>query len=329
MRFSVFIIIIIGLAILVGTGYANDKNEFVTWEGIGPDKWVSTWLIRRHIAPDATIQFIKTGETPKSGTAYDIPSIPPYVRNAKTITFENLIKGYQLNDPILNQISTIIRDIEINYWGGSQSVATPFVEKSYRGLQMKYGRESVPQSCYYQLFDALYNYLKSVPEPENINIAELEKALTIDSSCGSVKNITVESDKKYVSEWHPKKILGFLGAGDKVVFIDTRETDEFDEGHIPGAINIKLRDIDGELPVEVRDADVVIPYCVKDFRGFEVAKRLKQLGARKVGLMNPWGISGWKAVGLPVVGTRGFQQQDALEKLKTCVNQPAKCIKDV
>jgi len=315
------------LVLIESTVYANDKQEFVTWKGIGPDKWVSAWLIHRHIAPDAKIRFIDTGETPASGVAFDIPGIPPYIRNAKQITYENLVSGYKLKDPGLDEISTIIRDIEINFWGGKQSAAAPLVETAFRGLQLKYGRESVPQNCYFQLFDALYDHINKYSG--KIILSRLEQALAIGSHCGSVTNVTVESDKKYVAEWHPRKILGFLEAGDKVVFIDTRETDEFEEGHIPGAINIKLRDIGGELPPEIKDADVVIPYCVKDFRGFEVAKRLKKLGVRKVGLMNPWGISGWKANGLPVAGTRGLQQQDAMERLKTCVNQPAKCIKDV
>ncbi len=318
------------LAILVGiegAAYANAKEGFVTWKGIGPDKWVSAWLIHRHIAHDAKIRFIDTGKTPVSGIAFDIPGIPPYIRNTKQITYENLLSGYQLNDPGLAEISTIIRDIEINFWGGEQSVAAPLVETAFRGLQLKYGRQNVPKNCYFQLFDALYKHINE--NPGKIILSKLEQALAIGSHCGSVTNMTVESDKKYVAEWHPRKILGFLGAGDKVVFIDTREADEYEEGHIPGAINIKLRDIGRKLPPELKDADIVIPYCVKDFRGFEVAKRLKKLGVRNVGLMNPWGISGWKANGLPVAGTRGLQQQEAMEKLNACVNQPAKCLKDV
>lgn len=318
------------LAILVSiksTVYANDTTEFVTWKGIGPDKWVSAWLIHRHIDPGAKIRFIDSGETPASGVAFDIPGIPPYIRNAKQITYENLVSGYQLKDPALAEISTIIRDIEINFWGGEQSAAAPVVETAFRGLQLKYGRQSVPQSCYFRLFDALYGHINE--NSGKIILSQLEQALAIGSRCSSVTNMTAESSKKYIEEWHPRKILGFLGAGDNVVFIDTREADEFEEGHIPGAINIKLRDIGGKLPPELKGADVVIPYCVKDFRGFEVAKRLKKLGVRKVGLMNPWGISGWKANGLPVAGTRGLQQKDALERLKTCIEQPARCIKDV
>lgn len=306
---------------------ADNTTEYVTWAGIGPDKLASAWLIHRHIDPGAKIRFIETGETPTSGIAFDIPEIPPYVRDSKQTTFESLLSGFKIAHPTLKQISEIVYDIEVNFWGGKQSEASPFVENAFRGLQLKYGRESVPQSCYFGLFDTLFSHFEK--NSGAIYSSALERELAHDRRCGSVKNTTVDSDKKYVAEWSPQEILGFIGAGDKVVFIDTREPDEFEEGHIPGAINIKLRDIGGELPPEVINADVVVPYCVKDFRGFEVAKRLKQRGVKTVGLMNPWGISGWNATGFPVAGTRGLKEHEALQRLQVCVNRPAECIKDV
>ena len=71
---------------------------------------------------------------------------------------------------------------------------------------------------------------------------------------------------------------------------------------------------------------MVIPYCVKDFRGFEVAKRLKLLGAQSVGLMNPYGISGWRASGLPVSGTAALPDYEGARRLQACVEQPSVCI---
>ncbi len=319
--------VLLSLCFSISTVFAASTTEYVTWTGIGPDKWSSAWLIHRHIEPGATIRVIETGRQPESGMAFDIPEIPPYFRDAKRTTYESLIAGFAVKNPLLKQIGGIIHDIEVNFWGGKQSVAAPLVESAFRGLQFKYGRESVPQSCYFGLFDSLYTYLDG--SAGNIQISNLEQAIKHDSRCGSVKHMTADFDKKYVTEWKPQEILAFLNAGDTVVFIDTRESDEFEEGHIPGAINIKLRDISGELPLAVKNADVVVPYCVKDFRGFEVAKRLKDLGVKTVGLMNPWGIAGWKSVGLPVSGTRGLQPLEAIQKLEDCVKQPSECIKEV
>jgi rhodanese-related sulfurtransferase len=305
----------------------KDAAEYVTWKGIGPDKWASAWLIHRHIDPGATIRFIETGRQPASGVAFDIPDLPPYVRDSQRTTYENLLSGYRVENALLIRIGAIVHDVEVNFWGGEQSPASPFVEHAFRGLQLKYGRENVPRACYFQLFDALYDYMQT--SKGDIAGAALERALQQDPRCGSLATTTTGEDRKYVAEWRPGEILGFIGAGDRVVFVDTRESDEFREGHIPGAVNIRLRDIGRVIPPGLEHADVVIPYCVKDFRGFEVAKRLKQLGVKNVGLMNPWGISGWKKTGLPVAGMRGFTEQEAVRKLDICVNQPAACVNGV
>lgn len=319
---SLFLVSILMLA--SGAVFAGQK-DYVTWTGIGPDKWASAWLITRHIDPGASIRIIPTGTPPTGGIPFDIPEASSYYRNASHTAYERLIEGYGIDSGILIKIGKIIRDIEVNYWGGQQSVAAPFVEAAFRGLQFKYGRESVPQSCYFQLFDHLHGYLAE--NAGQTNISTLQNLELHDSSCGSVQNVTVASDKKLVNEWKPLQLLSFIDAGDKVVFIDTRESDEYEEGHIPGAINLQLRKIvGGPLPDEVINADVVVPYCVKDFRAFEVAKRLKRMGIKNVGLINPWGISGWKATGLPVSGSRGLTENDASQRMQDCINKPAECI---
>ncbi len=325
---SPFLIFTIAILVLVnGSVFADKPSEYVTWTGIGPDKWASAWLIHRHLDPGAKIRVVETGTTPTTGVSFDIPGIEPYFRDSQRTTFESLLSGFKVQNSLLIDIGQIVHDIEVNFWGGKQSEASPFVEHAFRGLQLTYGRESVPQSCYFQLFDALLHFLEQ--NPETHRKSALEQALAHNRQCGSVKNSTTDLDKKYVAEWHPRELLRFIGAGDKVVFIDTREIDEFEEGHIPGSINIRLRDIGRALPPEVQGADVVVPYCVKDFRAFEVAKRLKELGVTNVGLMNPWGISGWNAIGLPVAGTRGLQEAEAMQKLEMCINNPTTCMKDV
>jgi len=304
----------------------SQQNQFVTWQGIGPDKWASTWLISRQIDPKTQVQFIEVGTQPTSGIAFDIPTIPPYIRTGTQTTYETLIGGYQLTDATTIEVGQIIRDIEIDSWGSSQSNISLYVEDAFRGLQFVYGREHVPANCYFELFDKLYRYLQNGADKENG--PAIEQTLNQDRSCASAKQTPKIDDHKFVAEWRPEQVLNFIGAGDKVVFIDTRETDEFEEGHIPGALNIKLRDLDQPLPPEIKNADVVIPYCVKDFRGFEVAKKLKLQGIKRVGLMNPWGITGWKAVGLPVTGSKALNKKDAEIRLQKCADKPEGCIKD-
>jgi rhodanese-related sulfurtransferase len=90
--------------------------------------------------------------------------------------------------------------------------------------------------------------------------------------------------------------------GKPIVFVDVREPAEFAEEHLPRAVSLPARDMPEEF-AEVIDTDAtVIPYCLKDFRGFEGARRLRELGVRDVRLLAGVGIEGWKAEALPTAG---------------------------
>lgn len=86
----------------------------------------------------------------------------------------------------------------------------------------------------------------------------------------------------------------------RVIYIDTREKEEFDEGHIPGAWNIPLRKVSQLTKQQMdllRNADIVVPYCIKDFRGYEVARELQRLGISQVKLIDGFGLTAWKKNG--------------------------------
>ncbi len=113
----------------------------------------------------------------------------------------------------------------------------------------------------------------------------------------------------------PQKLVERIQAGEKIMFVDVRQPEEYAPEHIPGAVNIPSGELvarSGELP---RDA-VLIPYCNMDFRGFVAARDLVQAGL-KVALMQERGLYGWAGQGLPVAGTKsGQSDQQALAKLQ-------------
>lgn len=110
-------------------------------------------------------------------------------------------------------------------------------------------------------------------------------------------------------------IKDLVQQGKRVIFVDAREEAEFNEEHLPGARNIALRDIKAEKLDELRRADVVIAYCLKDFRGFEVARRLGEAGVGNVKIMQPYGLNGWKGEHLPTAGPSRATDADAWERL--------------
>jgi ArsR family transcriptional regulator len=86
---------------------------------------------------------------------------------------------------------------------------------------------------------------------------------------------------------------------DMVTVLDVRPEDEFAVGHLPGALNIPLAELErrlGELPA---DREVIAycrgPYCVLSF---EAVAALRERGYRVHRLED--GYPEWKAAGLPV-----------------------------
>jgi sulfur-carrier protein adenylyltransferase/sulfurtransferase len=84
------------------------------------------------------------------------------------------------------------------------------------------------------------------------------------------------------------------------VFLDVRERDEWDEGHIPGAVHIPRGSlesrVEGTLPE--RDRPVVI-YCAAGNRSAFAAKTLEELGYEHVSSLRG-GFTDWKRNGYPV-----------------------------
>jgi rhodanese-related sulfurtransferase len=84
-----------------------------------------------------------------------------------------------------------------------------------------------------------------------------------------------------------------------VTVIDTRPSEEFAAGHLPGALNVPLREIKRRLRELPRDREIVAycrgPYCVLSY---EAVAELRKSGFSAVRLED--GYPEWKAAGLPV-----------------------------
>jgi rhodanese-related sulfurtransferase len=125
-----------------------------------------------------------------------------------------------------------------------------------------------------------------------------------------------------------EEVFKYLREGRKVIFIDAREGAEYNESHIPGALNLSLRELEQMGPRGrelLGDPDLVVAYCLKDFRGFEVARALQGLGVTVASTLSEQGINGWKQRGLPVTqaGTTGDSEVE--RALAACVESAALC----
>ena len=70
---------------------------------------------------------------------------------------------------------------------------------------------------------------------------------------------------------------------ERVVFIDVRSNQEFEEGHLNGAINIPVYHLEKTIQNAVKDKDTtILLYCSTGYRSKEGRRLLEELGYSKV-----------------------------------------------
>lgn len=91
---------------------------------------------------------------------------------------------------------------------------------------------------------------------------------------------------------------------DNALFLDARETAEFDVSHLPGAVNIGYDNLNLKTVKYVDKSRPIVVYCTVGYRSERAAKKL-----RKKGFTNVYNLYGslyaWKLAGLPLEDAKG------------------------
>jgi rhodanese-related sulfurtransferase len=296
---------------------AAPRQTVVTDYGLGPDKWATAWLMARHAIPGAELVVVPQGRPVSTGIAFDVPTSP--LRRARDhAAFQAVVDRYQLQDPDLARLAQIVRDIEVNYWGAPDVAESPAVESAFRELQQRHGRYAIAPECYLAFFDGVFDAVRAQRISGKIFDSE---GLRVD--CHALAS--QEAQGALVPEMPIDTLLTEMKTGKSVVFVDVRELDEFVEAHIPDALNIQLRELDDANIEKLKGADYVVAYCIKDFRGFEMARSLRDAGVSNAVILNPYGITGWIADGLPTAGAQAMTDAAAKRRLAECIASPQTC----
>ncbi|ODS24269.1 hypothetical protein AB835_04380 [Candidatus Endobugula sertula] len=320
-------LVCLGLLTISSIAYAvitkrdSSALKFVTWDSLEPDKWSSIWLIKQHIAPHAVIEVSPTGDPLGEGIAFGVPQAE-YKRSGNQSTFESLLVGFDQQDPTLERLGNIITAIETTAWNVANDPLVYTVEQHFRRLQDRYGRAYVPISCYGHFFDVLYQSLLIHSDRNHLQ-QTLSQAVN-NQQCRNAPSMAERKQANRVAELPIEQLLAEIALNKNVIFVDTREPAEFAKSHIPGAINIPMRDLDQSVYDQLKQADRVISYCVKDFRGYEVTRQMLDHGVTNVAVMKPHGLSGWQASGLPLT-TEDMSEQQAQEQLMQCARGSQSC----
>ena len=96
---------------------------------------------------------------------------------------------------------------------------------------------------------------------------------------------------------------------DSPAVVDVRERDEWDEGHLPGAIHVPRGHLESRIEQAVPDrSKPVLLYCAAGNRSAFAAQTLKELGYEQVSSL-AGGYTDWKRNGYPTELTRSLSPQ--------------------
>jgi sulfur-carrier protein adenylyltransferase/sulfurtransferase len=110
--------------------------------------------------------------------------------------------------------------------------------------------------------------------------------------------------KAQIAEIGPRQARDLNGSA---VLLDVREQDEWDEGHIPGAIHVPRGNLESRVERLVPDhGQPIVVYCAAGNRSAFAAKTLEELGYEDVSSL-AGGFTDWKRNGYPVVLPQSLQ----------------------
>ena len=112
----------------------------------------------------------------------------------------------------------------------------------------------------------------------------------------------VEDDLTYFLPIAPARAKELIDGGEKVLFVDLREPNDFQQGHLPGAVLLPLRELPSQFTKVPRTGRVVL-YCscgpgnIEEGYSYQI---LREQGYRNVSVLEG-GMTEWLRLGYPVV----------------------------
>jgi rhodanese-related sulfurtransferase/DNA-binding transcriptional ArsR family regulator len=190
---------------------------------------------------------------------------------------------------ILEQLAQGERSVEVvaKRTGLSVANASQHLQQMRRAGIVAARREG--KFIFYALADeAVLDLLSGLRRIAERNIAEVERVIR-----------SYFNDRDSMEPVSREELLEKSRAG-VVTVLDVRPPDEFALGHLPGAVNIPLRELEARL-AELEDAQEIVaycrgPYCVLSYEAV-AALRARGFMARRL----EDGLPEWRAAGLPIV----------------------------
>ena len=95
--------------------------------------------------------------------------------------------------------------------------------------------------------------------------------------------VSEKGEKAMYEQITPQEAKKIMDSGEEHIILDTREQDEFDESHIPGAILIPYTEIENKAEEILPDKDAqILVYCRSGRRSKIASESLSNLGYTNV-----------------------------------------------
>jgi len=109
----------------------------------------------------------------------------------------------------------------------------------------------------------------------------------------------VNEAKQRIREHTPREVLEMLQKNAPVIYLDVREPNEWNLGHLPNAMHIPRGNLESNIEARAGREEAIVIYCARGNRSALAADTLQQMGYANVSSMAD-GFGAWIAIGGPV-----------------------------
>ena len=109
----------------------------------------------------------------------------------------------------------------------------------------------------------------------------------------------IDDAKRQVEQVTPAEVRDMQARNEQVVYLDVREPNEWNLGHLPNAVHLPRGNLESKVEGLVDRDQRVVVYCARGNRSALAADTLQQMGYENVSSMAD-GFGAWIAIGGPV-----------------------------
>jgi rhodanese-related sulfurtransferase len=102
----------------------------------------------------------------------------------------------------------------------------------------------------------------------------------------------LDEARSRITELSAAEVLAMRARGEDIVYVDVRELNEWNLGHIPGALHVTRGNLESRIESVVERDRRIVVYCARGNRSAFAVDTMQQMGYSSVSSMSD-GWAGW------------------------------------